>query len=142
MRMMTNVGPEPQFKGSIDFFKQVVGGPSGLREAWHGVGPYMAHMALTFTAYSAIAVYIHPLLAPLGTFATYPLSTIWARSVMDAGKQEKMYRGGGAFEVFERIMDKEGGPKALYNGFSVYLLKNQVTWLASYYVLSTVLAAY
>ena len=132
MRMMTNVGPEPQFKGSIDFFKQVVGGPSGLREAWHGVGPYMAHMALTFTAYSAIAVYIHPLLAPLGTFATYPLSTIWARSVMDAGKVEKMYRGGGAFEVFKRIMDKEGGPKALYNGYSVYLLKNVVTWLAMY----------
>ena len=43
---------------------------------------------------------------------------------MDAGKVEKMYRGGGAFEVFEHIMDKEGGPKALYNGFSVYLLKN------------------
>ena len=75
----------------MDFLRQTVSVERGLKEAWHGAGPYMAHMSLSFMAYSAISIYLHPLLAPIGTFATYPIHTIWARMTLEAGKTQKKY---------------------------------------------------
>ena len=130
MRLMTDVGPEPKYKGSVDFFKTVVSERNAIKEVFHGVGPYMAHNILSFFLYAGVALHISPLLAPIGTFVTYPLNTIWARMTLDAGKEVKRFNGG--FEVFEHIMDKEGGARGLYHGFSVYLGRNLLIWYLGY----------
>ena len=133
MRLMTDVGPEPKFKGSVDFLKTVMSeNNAGVKGMFHGVGPYMAHNILSFALYATVALQVSPLLAPIGTFATYPLNTIWARMTLDAGKEVKRFNGG--FEVFEHIMDKEGGARTLYNGFSIYLGRNLLIWYVGYYV--------
>ena len=87
LRLMADVGPEPKITGGLSFINDLM--KVSYKEAYHGVGPYLANHTLSFTLFTTIGIYLHPYLAPLGTFAAYPLNTVWARMAIEAGREKK-----------------------------------------------------
>ena len=75
------------------------------KEAYHGLGPYLANNSLSFTLFTTIGIYLHPYLAPLGTFAAYPLNTVWARMAIEAGREQKKFKS--AMDCLFHIIDNE-----------------------------------
>ena len=103
LRLMADVGPEPKLTGGFSFINELM--KISYKEAWHGIGPYLANHSLSFTLFAAIGIYLHPYLAPLGTFAAYPLNTVWARIAIEAGREQKKFKS--AMDCLFYIMDNE-----------------------------------
>ena len=79
---------------------------------------------MTWGSFLWLSVNVTPFLAPISLFAFYPLQTLWVRMAYEAGNEVKHLES--AYQAFEHIMDNEGGPKNLWNGFSVYAARNSV----------------
>jgi solute carrier family 25 (adenine nucleotide translocator) protein 4/5/6/31 len=130
-----------QFNGIIDCYVKTIKS-DGIKGLYRGfltscAGVFI-YRGLYFGLYDSLKpiILLHdkysPMLLPrfllgwavtvFSELAAYPIDTVRRRMMMSSGKAEKE-RYSGSIDCFRQIVKKEGGPKALYRGAGVCVIK-------------------